>query len=716
MPPPAPKVFFGRDGLIDEIVGHAEKLESTALVGAGGVGKTSIALTVLHDDRVKERFGDNRRFVRCDQFPASLPHFLARLSKVIGARVENPEDLAPLRPLLSSKDILIVLDNAESILDPQGPNHQEIYAVMNELSQFKTVCLCITSRIRTVPRYCKRPQIPTLSKEAACEIFYGIYGAGERSGIIDDLLQRLDFHALSITLLATVASDNGWDHDRLVKEWDTQRAEALRTDHNESLAATIELSLTSPTFHKLGPNARDLLGVVAFFPQGIDENNLDWFFPTIPDRRNIFDKFSVLSLTYRSNDFITMLAPIRDYLCPRDPKSSPFLCATKDLYLARLSVFCDPASPGFGETRWIVSEDLNAEHLLDVFTSTEPNTPGVWNACADFMQHLNWRKPRQTVLRLKIEGLPDSHPSKAKCLFELSQLFGSVGNFSERKRLLIHTLMLWRERGDEFEVATTLQFLSKVSRQLRLPREGIQQAEEALEIWKRRGDTVGQAKCLDSLAQGFHDDNQLDAAEEAALRKIDLLPEEGQEFELCRSHRTLGEIYLTKGEREKAIHHFETALSIASPFNWQTELFWAHFDLAILFRDEHEFDDANAHIEQAKSHAANYPRLLGLGMEMQARIWYEQYRLEDARSGASRALEVFVGLGAARDAGRCRELLQTIQRVTDRESISTEPGPGGEPSDHDATSLTALTLLHLSAQYTSPLKSLIKQTGQIFRS
>ena len=686
MPPPAPKAFFGRDTLIDEVVGHAEKLESTALVGAGGIGKTSIALTVLHDDRIKERFGDNRRFVRCDQFSASLLHFLARLSKVIGAGVENPEDLAPLRPLLSSKDILIVLDNAESILDPQGPNHQEIYAVMNELCQFKTVCLCITSRIRTVPRYCKRPQIPTLSKEAACEIFYGIYGDGERPGIIDDLLQRLDFHALSITLLATTASDNEWDHDRLVKEWDTHRAEALRTDHNESLAATIELSLTSPTFRKLGPDARDLLGVVAFFPQGIDENNLDWFFPAILERRNIFDKFSVLSLTYRSNNFIRMLAPIRDYLCPRDPKSSPLLCATKDHYFTRLSVWCSPESPGFGETRWIASEDINVEHLLDVFTSTELNALDVWNACVGFMQHLHWRKPRQTMLRSKIEGLPDSHPSKDKCLFELSSLFISVGNYPEARRHLIHTLTLRRERGDEFQVATTLRFLSDVNYVLGLYREGIQQAEEALEIWKRRGDTVGQATCLDSLARAFLGNNQLDAAEDTVLRNINILQGEGQEFDLCRCHQTLGRIYLSKGEKEKAIRHLETALSIATPFNWQSELFWTQFEMAKLFRDGREFDDANTHVGQAKSHAANNPYFLGHGMEMQAEIWFPQCRLEDAMSEAMGALETYERLGAAEDAGCCRELLQTIQRAMEHQPIQSESDPNGKSSDHDIPS------------------------------
>ena len=663
LPPPPPGIFFGRDGLIEEIVHLSGCLTSIALIGAGGIGKTSLALAALHDDRTKQRFGENRRFIRCDEFLPTRNQFLRRLSNAIGSEIENPENLASLRQSLSSKEMLIVLDNAESILDPEGPSAQEIYADVDELARSGNICLFITSRISTIPPDCETFEIPVLSIEAARDTFHRIYKHGGRSGSIDDVLEQLEFHPLSITLLATVAQQNKWSANRLVAEWTRRRTAVLDAKHSGSLAKTIELSLASPMFQELGPDARKFLEAVAFFPQGVNEDNVHWQYPTISDAPKMLDEFCVLSLTYRNDGFVTMLAPLRDHLRPKEPTSSLLLGTTKECYFARLSGDVQPGEPGFQEARWITSEDVNVEHLLDVFTTIDGTSTEVWGACVRFMAQLYWHKSRPIILGPKIEALPEDHPYKAQCLLDLSRLFRSFGNLVGSKRLLTWALKLWRAQGDDIRAAQTLGNLSDTNQKMGLYDEGIQQAEEASRVFEWLGYPVRQAHCLLSLAWLLLGKKQVDAAEETALHAIELLPENGEQLLVYECHRVLGAIYESKGETEEAVHHFEIVLGIASSLGRAEDLFRVHSDLVRMFSQEGKFDDAQTHVEHAKSFAVNNTLLLARASLLQAALWYMQDMFGEARSEALATLDVLKKLGSIFDAELASRLLQDIDAL-----------------------------------------------------
>jgi len=108
------------------------------------------------------------------------------------------------------------------------------------------------------------------------------------------------------------------------------------------------------------------------------------------------------------------------------------LHATKECYFARMSVYLDQNHPDFIKSQWIVSKDVSIEHLLNVFTTIDANSDGVWSACADFMTHLFWHKKRLIILK------PGSRmiitPSRNACLsshgcFILLEIRWSAGGF-----------------------------------------------------------------------------------------------------------------------------------------------------------------------------------------------------------------------------------------------------------------------------------------------
>ena len=672
--PSPPRACFGRDNPLRGIPDLTENLHSITLIGAGGIGRTSTALPALRDC-IKNRFGVTRR----DQFPVPRADPL-QLSKAIATDTKDTDTPISPQSSLSSKEMLIVLDDVESIPDP---NVQEVYGV-EELTRFEKICLCTASPTTPVLSNCKCLGAPTLLIEAARSTFCRTYTRGEQPDAIDNILAQLGFHPLPITLLAAVVNHSNWENDQLAREWGQRQTDAVHTEYNQSLATTIGLSLASPTFQDLGPDACGLLEVVAFLPQGVSENNLDWLFPTITDITTILDGFCTLFLTYRNKGFVTMLAPLRDHLRPRDPMQSPLLRATREQYLARLPAIVDPFIPRFGDGRWIVSEDLNVEHLLDVFTSIDAGSEAIWDGCVNFMNNLYWYKPRKTVLSSRVEQLPDDHCSTPQCLLWLSWLFGSVGNFAEQKQLATRALGLSRERGDENRAAGALVSLCSVNGLLGLFKEGIDQAGEALVIWERLGDTAQQANCVNSLALILYGEGKLDAAEEAVFRAINLHSEKGWEHLPPLSHYFLGNIYRAKGERENAIYHFEEALRIVSPINLRVLLFWIHFSLAWLFRDRGEFDNAHTHIKQAGLHGSDNAYFLGCAAQMHGEIWYRQRKFDDAISETLRAIGIFENIGAAEQLAQSRVTLQDMERAAPARFRKGRPtsyhlGSGGKP-------------------------------------
>jgi len=333
---------------VNKILDLTDQVASTALYGSIGVGKSFVALTILHDNRTKAIFGRNCHFMCYDNPPNSLEGFLERLCDAIGAN--RTTDIGQLLSHLeSSPPHLLVLDGVDSILDPLTPGAKEISAIVEELGSDQHVCLVTTSRIYPDLQGFHCIEVQTLPEDGVRETFYSHCGLG-RSLAVDDLIAGLDFHPLSIDLLACSVRENDWDATMLMQAWEDDQTGALRMKHRQRLKDALEVLLCSPTIKNLGTRAQGVLNGIAASPSGVEEGKLASIFPRITEVEVVVDVLCRFSLIYRQDGFVKMLSPFRSYFLDSmvtlaqhkevihwGPDCSPAQARTSFL----LNLFCD---------------------------------------------------------------------------------------------------------------------------------------------------------------------------------------------------------------------------------------------------------------------------------------------------------------------------------------------------------------------------------------
>ena len=286
------------------------------------MGKTAIAVTLLRHGRIAEKFGKHRYFIHCDRVK-NLDGFLERLSDAIGARFK---DMEQLRSYLEGSPCILVLDGVDSILGPRAPGAAEIAKAIGELGGRPKVCILATSRMVIKIANFFPMEVSTLPVEAAQDVFHS-HCRLERSDEVDELLEELDFHPLSITLLACAVNENGWDEPALLEAWDDDQTRILKASGRQSLEELIESALRTPTIQELGPTAQEALKAIATFHfQGdVKEIQLSTLFPWIDGIGETVDALCKFSLMYRQDGFVKMFSPFRLYFqdSMQTPSSSP---------------------------------------------------------------------------------------------------------------------------------------------------------------------------------------------------------------------------------------------------------------------------------------------------------------------------------------------------------------------------------------------------------
>jgi hypothetical protein len=173
------------------------------------------------------------------------------------------------------------------------------------------VCLVTTSRMNPDIRGFHQVEVPTLSEGGARDLFYRLCTL-DKSSAVDHLIAEVNFHPLSVDLLASCVRENNWDEATLLEAWGEGQVGVARMSYNRRLRDVIEPALSSPTIENLGVAARDVLEVIAASPLGgIEEHELA---NEIAGIEAVIDTLCKFSLVYRRDGTVDMLFPVRSYI------------------------------------------------------------------------------------------------------------------------------------------------------------------------------------------------------------------------------------------------------------------------------------------------------------------------------------------------------------------------------------------------------------------
>ncbi|KAJ7145078.1 hypothetical protein C8R43DRAFT_1197214, partial [Mycena crocata] len=160
--PAAPQIFHGRDAELGDILAMLiNDFPRIAILGSGGMGKTSLATAALHNPGVVNKY-QNRHFISCDS-AFTCGDLVSITASTLS--LEPTKRLAKViaRHLLSGPPCLVVLDNFETPWEPVTGRAQ-VEELLSLLTDIPHVALLITMRGAERPGRVKwtRPFLPPL--------------------------------------------------------------------------------------------------------------------------------------------------------------------------------------------------------------------------------------------------------------------------------------------------------------------------------------------------------------------------------------------------------------------------------------------------------------------------------------------------------------------------------------------------------------------------
>jgi len=565
--PTAPDLV-GRDGEVAELVAAwlGTPPEPVAVLGAPGIGKSTICLAALHDNQIAQRFGDRRWFVRCDG-AASAETLLSGLAAELGVIGGGPPGSVTdqVYAVLGKGPGVVVLDNFET---PWAADPLPVEELLRAVAAIPPVGVAITSRGTGRPaglRWRDFAMVSPLPLTDARRLFLAVAGPGLAADPrLDELLGALDGVPLAVELMAYAAQGEP-DLAEVTQRWRAERTAMLArmggARRELSVAASVEASVTAPPM--TGPG-RQLLSLLGVLPDGVARQDLAVLLPG--SGLAAAAVLRQLGLAFSEGDRLRTLAPIREHIAAAHPPEPADLDRAVSHYaqLAATTGRQVGRSEGAQAVTRLQAETGNIAAMLEQAAARERirELAAALSGMVEYWRYTGFTQPALVTLAEHAIAAHGTIIQQANTWQALGDLAYARSDHDSARTRYEQALPLYRQAGSVLGEANSIQGLGNIA-WARSDHDGARaRYEQALPLYRQVGDVLGEANCIKDLGDIALRRSDHDSARTRYEQALPLYRQAGDVLGEANCIRGLGDIAVGRSDYDGARTRYEQALPL----------------------------------------------------------------------------------------------------------------------------------------------------------
>ncbi|KAG6914773.1 hypothetical protein DXG01_015434 [Tephrocybe rancida] len=528
-----PQLMIGRDeekSKVIDILLHAVPAH-IAILGGGGMGKTTLALSILHDHAVVDKY-PSQYFVSCEGVPAVLS-LVGEIANTLRIPLAN-RDAHLLDTVISSfpAHSLLCLDNLETIWDDETIR-LDLEGLLSVLEQHLGIIITMRGTQRPSRVSWSRPllaPLQSLTYASSRKIFEMTCGPVDE--FVEKLLNAVDGIPLAISLISALLEKGSESSESLWGQWAKAQSGVLEkggSDRLSNLDTSIHLSVYGPRMQE-NPKAIDILAMFSMLPDGFpdDHRAMEELENCLPKGYNLHKAFLTMrrvSLVHVNEEGklhrLRMLYPVRAFCEQRLELPDEVRDGITSYYIEKIGHFKDVTDP---DGHMILpSEPHNIHAVLVQAWKQGRGSPLLADTTILFTKWSTYiGNPVEEVISLAIQGVVDPPSLHGACHSTLGQVYFHQDKLDKAEASFEHAAGLHRQAHSVLGEANDVNNLGEVYMRQNKLAEAEASFEHAAGLHQQAHAILGEANDIQGLGKVYMWQDKLADAEAAFKHAADL--------------------------------------------------------------------------------------------------------------------------------------------------------------------------------------------------